>query len=508
MDYLLINIKLEKSPHCQLPISKSSKNKTLFLLLVSAALLSGCGLIPDHQIEPVKMDIPVHWQAIENSNGMVSNDWINSFSMPELTHLITEALHYNFDLKAAAARVKTAQALVRINGADRFPQFSFGFDARRSQRNSTGGFRISSPISNSFGIDFSINWELDVWGKLQNRANAAELDFKASEADYRAARFSLAANVAKSWFNLIEARQQSHLLQKKVTAFETARQIIEDGYAIGVNSALDVRLARANVASAESQLQAQKIQLDNTSRALEVLLGRYPRAEIIGADQLPRLKHAVKLGLPVALLRRRPDILAAEHRLAASDQRVSEAIKSLLPTFSLSANAGTNTGDIRDVLNYDALVWNIIGNMTQPIFQGGRLIAGKFQADAINEEALANYGQIVLQAFFEVETAIKAEQLLEKQEQALSLAVTESVEAENLALEEYNAGIVDMTTLLEAQRRSYDAQSALLQISNQRLVNRINLYLALGGAFSKQESKQNPEQVENNNLPIQLLSQD
>jgi len=114
---------------------------------------------------------------------MVGNDWINSFSMPELTHLITEALNYNYDLKAAAARVKSSQALVRINGADRFPQFSFGFDARRSQRNSTGGFRISSPISNSFGIDFSLSWELDVWGKLQNRANAAELDFKASEAE-------------------------------------------------------------------------------------------------------------------------------------------------------------------------------------------------------------------------------------------------------------------------------------------------------------------------------------
>ena len=194
-----------------------------------------------------------------------------------------------------------------------------------------------------------------------------------------------------------------------MAAFETARQIVEDGYSIGVNSALDVRLARANVASAESQLQAQKIQLDNNSRALEILLGRYPRAEILGADQLPPLKHSIKLGLPIGLLRRRPDILAAERRLAASDQRVSEAIKNLLPTFSLAANAGTNTADIRDVLNYEALVWNIIGNMTQPIFQGGRLIAGKYQADAINEEALANYGQIVLQAFFEVETTIKAE---------------------------------------------------------------------------------------------------
>ncbi len=490
------------------------QGKKVLIIIALTVIISSCGLIPDHRIEPLSMDIPKQWRSGASSSGTLSNAWLKDFNAPNLESLVTEALLHNYDLMAAAARVKSAQAIAKINGADRFPQLSAGFDAGRSQRNSTGGFRIANARSNSFGIDFTLNWELDVWGKLQNQTQAAELDFNASESDYHAARLSLAANVTKSWFNLIEAWLQSDLLKKKVTAFENARQIIEDGYSIGINSALDVRLARANVAGAESQLNAQKILLDNATRALEILLGRYPSAEINTAEKLPILNQPVTAGLPIALLRRRPDLLAAEKRLAATDQRVSQAIKSFLPTFSFAASGGTSTSDIRDVLDYEALVWNIIGNLAQPIFQGGRLIAQKAQADANNQEALANYGQIVLQAFFEVETTIKAEQLLQKQELALQVAAKESVEAESLALEEYTSGIVDMITLLESQRRSYDAQSALLEISNQRLLNRVNLYLALGGSFSENEAdhptpqNNSSDQAEDQHLPVHDITQE
>jgi NodT family efflux transporter outer membrane factor (OMF) lipoprotein len=492
------------------------QGKKALFINVLVITLSGCGLIPDHELEPLDMAIPQQWknQNSESSSDAIHRVWLKDFNTHELKPLVTEALLHNYDLKAAAARVKAAQALVKINGADRFPQISSAFEGSRSQRNSTGGFSISSPISNSFGVDFTLNWELDIWGKLQNQTNAAELDFKATEADYQAARLSLAANVVKFWFDLVEARLQSDLLNKKVIAFENARQIIEDGYVIGVSSALDVRLARANVASAQSQLNAQNILLDNATRSLEILLGRYPGAELNGTEKLPMLAKPVTTGLPIALLRRRPDLLAAEQRLAGTDQRVSQAIKSFLPSLSLGASGGTNTSHIRDVLDYESLIWNIVGNLAQPIFQGGRLIAQKFQADANNQEALANYGQVVLQAFFEVETAIKAENFLHEQEQALQLAATESVEAESLALEEYNAGIVDMITLLESQRRSYDAQSALLQISNQRLANRVNLHLALGGSFSDDELNRtnqqtnNNSQVEDHKLPIQVITKE
>jgi NodT family efflux transporter outer membrane factor (OMF) lipoprotein len=425
--------------------------------------------------------IPKTWSSVNNFSALPPQSWMEALNDPQLKQLIDEALLQNYDLKSAAARISSAKALSRINGANRFPQISADIRGARSQRNSTSGFNISNPRSNTFGVDFILNWELDVWGKLQNRSEAAEQDFVATEMDFRAARLSLAANVASSWFRAIESKQQLQLADKKVVAFDQALSIIQDGFVNGINSALDLRLARANVAGAESQRDGRLIEHDNTVRSLEILLGRYPDAQLLTNQQLPEIKKQVAVGDPHSILRRRPDILAAEQRLIAADLRFTAAWKNLLPTFSFATSGGTNAGQLRDIFNYETLIWNIMGNLTQPIFQGGQLMAEKDQADAKTLEAAAFYANTILQAFYEVETALTAERLLFTQQQSLHLASNESIEAEQLALEEYSSGLIDFITLLESQRRSYEAQSSLLQVSSQRLVNRMNLYLALGG---------------------------
>lgn len=448
--------------------------------------LTGCGLIPDYHSPPPVIETPSVWSAAFETSATQPLPWLEELSDPQLKALIDEALLHNHDLNAAAARVAAARATARIDGASRFPQLSGGLKGSRTQRNSTSGFRLTNPRTNSFGVDFTLSWELDVWGKLQNRSKAAELDFAASEFDYRAAQLSLAAGVASAWFRLIEADQQLGLAEKKVQAYDETRAIIHDSFVEGITAALDLRLARANLASAESQRDARRIERDQAVRGLEILLGRYPDASLVAAKQLPILKQPIAAGLPGELLRRRPDLLAAERRLLATDQRFTAAWKNLLPTFSFSASGGTNAAQLVDMFNYNNLVWNILGNLTQPIFQGGRLIAEKDQADAQTIEAASLYAQTALQAYYEVETALTAERLLHTQQQALQRTSEESMEAERLAFEEYNSGLTDMITLLEAQRRSYDAQSALLQISSQRLLNRIALYLALGGNLRAQ----------------------
>lgn len=458
--------------------------KIIVILLASVACLSSCGIIPDYQSPPLEISLPEAWTGSPQLSALEPLPWLELLADPQLTALIEEALQYNHNLHAAAARVASARAAARINGADRLPQLSAGVKGSRAQRNSTSGFSISNPRSNSFGVDFTLSWELDVWGRLQNQADAAGMEFSASERDYQAARLSLAANVAIAWLQSIEAGQQLALAEKKHTAYSLTQDIIFDGFVQGTSSALDLRLAKANQDAAVSQRDARKIDLDRARRSLEILLGRYPDAQLIVANGLPISESTMPVGLPGELLRRRPDLQAAEQRLMAADQRLTAAWKNMLPRFSFAASGGTNAGQLADILNYDTLVWNIIGNLTQPIFQGGRLIAEKDRADAETLEAAANYAQIVLQAFYEVETALVAEDLLRSQQQALKLAVEESVEAEQLALEEYSAGLTTMITLLEAQRRSYDAQSELLRISRQRLINRISLYLALGGNLS------------------------
>lgn len=424
-----------------------------FFAVCSITGVAGCGVIPDFQSDPQLIAPPRNWTAAFKPSSDAPPPWLEEMADPRLTALIDEALRHNADLKAAAARVAAYRALARIDNAGRFPQLSAELKGSRTQRNSTSGFRISNPRTNSFGVDFSLNWELDVWGKLQNRAAAAQLSIAASEQDYRAARLSLAAGVASAWYRTLEAEQQLQLAEHKVKTFIATRDIIDDGYITGLYSALDLRLARANQAEAENQRAARRIVTDNSVRRLEILLGRYPGAGIMAGKTFPQIKTTVAAGFPGSLLRRRPDIVAAEMRLLAADQRLTAAWKNLLPTFSFAASGGTNAGQLRDILNYDALVWNIIGNLTQPVFQGGRLIAEADQVDAKTLEAAADYANTVLQAYYEVETALNAEQQLRTQQLALRRAVDEAAGAERLALDEYRSGLVDLITLLEAQRR-------------------------------------------------------
>ena len=220
-----------------------------------------------------------------------------------------------------------------------------------------------------------------------------------------------------------------------------------------------------------------------------MILGRYPSDQLALNPELPALKRGVPAGLPSLLLSRRPDLVAAERRLAASDQRLLEARKSLLPSISLTASGGASTSELRDLLDPEQTVWNLAGNLAQPLFQSGRLLNDVKRSRANREEAIMVYGQTVLQAFLEVEDALAAENYLAAQEIALRSSAEESIEAEKLALEEYGKGLAGIITVLESQRRSFNAQSSLIQVSSQRLQNRLDLYLALGGDFDSSDNE-------------------
>jgi len=461
--------------------------KVRFLpLLVIAAALSGCATTPEEEQDLLNVAIPDTWTGTTTASRTVPQSWLADFDDPVLNALVKDAMEGNFDLQAAAARVEAARGRAKIDAADRYPQVSAGLNASRTKRNSTGNFAIVSSVSNNFNTGLDVSWEADVWGKLRNQARAGLLESEATAADYHAARLSLAANISQAWFNAIEAKLQVELAHKTANSFRNNLEVIEAGFRNGINGALEVRLERANVAGAEGRLEARKILLDEAVRTLEVLLGRYPSSSLELANHLPEINRNVPPGLPSELLERRPDVQAAELRFAASDERVQQARKNLLPSINLTASGGTSTDEFKNLLDGDFLVWSIASGLTAPIFQGGRLRAQVDVTLADQTEAVADYAQVALQAFQEVETALTAERLLVEQEIALQTAATESIEAEKLALEQYRAGLVDIVTLLESQRRSFEAQSALIETSNQRLQNRIDLYLALGGSFSQQ----------------------
>jgi outer membrane protein TolC len=248
-------------------------------------------------------------------------------------------------------------------------------------------------------------------------------------------------------------------------------------------TALDVRFARSNLASAEANLENRKRGRDESRRVLEALMGRYPGGEMATEGKLPKLRTEIPAGSPSSLLLRRPDIAAAERRTAAALQQAKASRKALLPTFRLTGDARTISEDLAELIDTDKIIKSFVKSVSQPIFQGGALRADVKLADAQVEELAQRYAAVALTAFREVETALAAGQYLEAQIVALRKFAEESKEAEKLAVSQYERGLAGILNVLESQRRAFDSQSSLIRAENQRLLNRIDLCLALGGGF-------------------------
>ena len=274
------------------------------------------------------------------------------------------------------------------------------------------------------------------------------------------------------------------MAENTLRSFQNSLGIIEQRFQRGIGTALDVRLARGNVATGEANLYLNQRERDAAIRILKVLLGAYPDAEIQLANRLPTITGQVPAGLPSELLLRRPDLNAEQWRVLAASELVKSAEKRLLPRFVLTGSGGEASSSLTDLLDWDRLIWNLVGNITQPIFQGGRIRSGIELARANEQEILALYAQTVLVAFNEVETSLAAEDFLTRQERALSTSVQEEKAALLIAQQQYESGLVGIITLLETQRRAFNAESAWLFTLNQKLQNRINLHLALGGGFT------------------------
>lgn len=419
-----------------------------------------------------------------------SRDWVSGFTGANLEKIIAEAVENNRDLRAAASRMAAARAGVQIASSELLPAIGASGDARRFQRVLTSSSRlvgsgdtVSTDRVNSFGLNLNLNWEVDLWGQVRNRVKAARADYVASLGDYYAAELSLAANAARAWFNCIEAESQVRLTAKTLESFESSLDVIEKSWRRGVAPALDLRLMKANVAGARAALSGRERERDTARKSLEVLLGRYPSGELRTAIDLPGLRGQVPAGIPSELLNRRPDLVAAQNRLAASLERLDAARKEFLPSLRLTSGTGLASDDLYQIMDLNRLAWNIAANIAQPVFEGGRIRGEIDLAEARKNTEVNTYAQEVLDAFFEVERALAAEQYLREQTSASAEAAEESIAAEQLALAEYNRGLVDIITVLESQRRSFESQRNLILLKNLLLQNRIDLYLALGGDF-------------------------
>jgi outer membrane protein TolC len=317
-----------------------------------------------------------------------------------------------------------------------------------------------------------MSWEADVWGRVQAGASAADENLRATVADFEFARQSLVANVAKSWYLAIELQGQESLAREIVDIRSDLLEIVETRDELGAVSEQDVYLARSDLSGAEAVLRLTVGGQKESRRALEILLGRYPGAQIELAQDLVPVPPAISAGLPSSLLERRPDLLAAERRVAREFFLTEEARLASLPSFSLTAGAG-----LGDAIS--SLAAGVVG----PLYTGGAIEAQLAGATASQQAAVAAYGVAALNAFEEVETALTNEQLFAEREQFLSAVVENDLKAYEIETVRYDEGATDLLSVSQIQSRWVAGRIALLRIQNERLAQRINLHLALGGSF-------------------------
>ena len=473
-----------------MPIFLRQNNpQSLLSIALVTVLLSGCRYFKPTEIPPKTIQIPKQWDKSQGFRKNLIRPWLNEFSDPQLTLLIKEAFRQNPNLQGLIAGVAISDDQTWFAISSFLPKIDAGLRASRNKRSNAGGFSVSSPRSNNVGFSLDFLWEIDLWYKLGNELAATEHEKTASESDLYAAQLSLAANITKTWFDAIVSAQQVKLADKTIASFENALEIVDQGYNRGLYKALDVRLARSNLLNAKGKKENFLRIKDGQTRTLEAMLGRYPSAQLTFPDQLPTVTNELPSSVPASLLERRPDIIAAAERFFATDQRMIKARKNMLPTIQLSGGGGTSTKRLDEIFDPERLIWNIASGLSQPLFQGGQLIIERSQAETRVKQAAAHYAQVVLQAFQEVETTMAAEQWLHNQQQFLIAEAKEAKEAERLAEDDYMAGLTDIITLLDAQRRAFDAENSLLDMGKQYLQNRVNLYLALGGPVLNPDSK-------------------
>jgi NodT family efflux transporter outer membrane factor (OMF) lipoprotein len=449
-------------------------------------LAAGCTL---HRPQQATLPVPLppgYGEPAGTGEPLAAEErWWVRFGDEDLNVLMAEAFAANPDLRQAYARLEQAEALVRTTGAAQRPVLDLSGAGGRS-RQAVG---LSGPLTtDSYTLSAPASFEIDLWRKLASRTGAARLEYGASREELKALYLSLSASVADLYFLAVEQQAQLDLTDRNIAAFTDTLERVESRYREGLVPALDVYQSRQNLAAARSRRPEFENALAAAEHALAVLLGRFPGRGIVSeARDLPLEVPAFPAGLPSRLLARRPDVEADLLRLQASDARIAAAIADRFPALRLTGSYGGQNSELGDLLSSGSIFWNLLFNISQPLFDGGRRAAEVDRTRAVFRENLAGYHRSVLFAFQEVEDALAAGRTGEERIARLGEQEEASAAALRLALDRYLQGLSEYLPVLTAQGLHFNAQSQLLAARRQLIADRITLARALGGAWMEQE---------------------
>lgn len=456
--------------------------------VVSAMVVGACSVSPSY--ERPNLDIPATWRDDPAQSSIwPSADWWRGFGSPQLDNFVAEAEAGNFDMAAAAARVRQADAQVRIAGAALLPSVDLGSgvsrvrQSARSTSGTGGGAGSGTPLYNA---QINASYEIDFWGKNQSALEAAQETALASRYDEETIALTTVSGVATTYFQILEFRDRLAVAEQNLATAESVLEALRAQVAFGTASALDVAQQQTTVATVRASIPPLQQQLRQFIDALAILVGKPPEVVDVTAGSLHDLSYpAVAPGLPSELLLRRPDVAMAEAQLMSANANIAVARAAFYPSVTLTAQGGIESTALSTLFGPAGLLYTLAANVTQPIFEGGLLEGQLENSKAFYDELLQDYRKSVIAAFQDVEDSLVAIQQTTEQERRQQAAVDSARHAFDIASSQLRAGTIDVLTVLNTETALFTAEDALAQVQAARLNAIVSLFRALGGGWTQ-----------------------
>lgn len=454
------------------------KRRTIALLLLTTAL-SGCSLWDEFTKPEVAQ--PANWQSTTDGAGVWPDTaWWRNFGSAELDRLMGEASTGNQDLRAAVARVAQAKANAKIAGAAIYP--TVGTDASVTRTSRFGSTRTTNTTNYQAGL--SIGYEVDLFGRIHATESAALARLASSRYDQEALALTVSANVALTYFQLLALRERIALATESLNTSRRLLLLLDEQRRIGTTSDLEVAQQRVSVAQQSAAIPALRQVERQTLSTLALLLGRLPQNFEIAGQRLSAINAPpVMGGMPSALLFRRPDVRGAEADLKAAHLDIAAARAARFPRIQLTADGGTTNAALSGLFGPGSFLITLVGGLTAPIFEGGRLKAQQELTQARYEELMETYRTATLSAFRDVENALSGAAQYRLQLAAAREARAQAREAYRLAELRFRAGTIDFLTVLDTQRSIIFADDSVVQAQLSQFSALVDLYKALGGGW-------------------------
>lgn len=460
-------------------------------LLAATCALTACLGPPYSRPE---LAVPSQYRfAIASAAQDADAAWWTAFGDPSLDALVSEALASSEDLRIAAARVDQFQGAKVTTRAPLFPAIGYAGSTGEESRSELVYGPGSDEARSFSSAGLTAGWELDVWGRVRNLTAAADADWRASEADRRAAVLQLVSAVVSGYVTLLSLDDQLATSERTLESRRQALDVFEKRYKGGVISKVELSQARSQYEVAAASIPALQQRIARAENALSVLVGRNPGPVTRGRTLLELGTPVVPAGLPSELLAQRPDVVSAEQSLIAAHARVSAARALYFPSISLTGLLGVASLDLDELFDDGSDTWNYAGSITGPIFQGGAVVGTNRQAEAQRRQLLAGYEKVVQRAFADVDDALVSTRTTTERSAAQRRQVEALRDYARLSRKRYEGGYSSYLEVLDAEASLFSAELLYSEGQRERLLAHVDLYKALGGGWVDAAAAQAPQ---------------